>query len=83
MLGLTLKPGQCLHIGPDITVHVKDRKSGGNSIRLLIDAPREVLVAQNKLIDKIAARPLDPADPLSNLAHHLRPQTAETSAATA
>lgn len=46
MLSLRLKTGECLDIGPDITVHVYRWR--GDSIELAVSAPREVPVTRRK-----------------------------------
>jgi carbon storage regulator len=45
MLAVTKKPGDKIHIGPDITITVIEIK--GNKVRLGIDAPKDVSVIRN------------------------------------
>lgn len=45
MINLTLRFGDSIQIGPDITVRVNDRsttKSGGKRVSLSIDAPQDL-----------------------------------------
>lgn len=53
MLALTRKCGERIVIGDNITVTVVDVK--GDSVRLAIDAPRDVKVWRGELYDAIAA----------------------------
>lgn len=53
MLVLTRKLGESIVIGDSVTVTVVDIK--GDTIRLGIDAPREVRVQRSELLEAIAA----------------------------
>lgn len=50
MLVLTRRPGEQLHIGPDIIVEVME--ISGTQVRLGITAPREVTVLREELLDE-------------------------------
>ncbi len=49
MLILTRKRGQAFHIGDDIRVTVFD--IGNDSVRVAIDAPREVKILREELVE--------------------------------
>ena len=53
MLALTRKAGERIVIGDSITITVVDVK--GDSIRLAIDAPREIKIYRGELYDAIVA----------------------------
>ena len=53
MLALTRKAGERIVIGDSITITVVDVK--GESIRLAIDAPREIKIYRGELYDAIVA----------------------------
>ena len=53
MLALTRKIGERIVIGDAITVTVVDVK--GDSVRLSIEAPKEVRILRGELLDAIAA----------------------------
>lgn len=55
MLVLTRKPGEKIHIGPDITVTVLE--AVGNKIRIGIDAPQDVKVLRAELWHLLEVRP--------------------------
>lgn len=59
MLVLTRKLGERIVIGDSITVTVVDIK--GDTIRLGIDAPREVRVQRSEVLEQIAAETADAA----------------------
>ncbi|WP_378950660.1 carbon storage regulator CsrA [Pelosinus sp. sgz500959] len=52
MLALTRKPGECIVIGDHVVVTVVEIK--GDSIRLAIDAPREIKIYRGEIYDEIA-----------------------------
>jgi len=53
LLALTRKPGERIVIGDAITVTVVEVR--GDSVRLAIDAPREVKIFRGEIYDAIAA----------------------------
>lgn len=53
MLVLTRKPGEKIFIGDNISVTVVEAK--GDSIRLAVDAPREVKIYRGEIYDAIIA----------------------------
>lgn len=55
MLVLTRKPGEKIHVGPEIVVTVLEVV--GNKIRLGIDAPENVRVLREELLGVAAAQP--------------------------
>lgn len=61
MLALTRKVGERIVIGDDIIVTVVGIK--GDSIRLTIEAPREVKIYRGEIYDAIAAENLQAAAP--------------------
>lgn len=61
MLALTRKIGERIVIGDNITVTVVDIK--GDSIRLAIDAPKEVRIYRGELYDAIVAENRQSASP--------------------
>lgn len=64
MLALTRKPGECIVIGDNIVVTVVEIK--GDSIRLAIEAPREVKIYRGEIYDAIAAENKQAAGLLEN-----------------
>jgi carbon storage regulator len=48
MLVLTRKPGEKIHVGPDITVTVLEVV--GNKIRIGIEAPEDIRVLRSELL---------------------------------
>ncbi len=53
MLALTRKPGQQLMIGDDIVINFVDVQ--GDSVRIAIDAPREIKIFRGELYAAIIA----------------------------
>lgn len=53
MLALTRKPGERIMIGENIVITIVEVK--GDSIRLAIDAPKEIKIYRGELYDAIAA----------------------------
>lgn len=51
MLKLTRRPGEKIHIGPDIVVEVRYVTSGGQ-VHLAVYAPRDVTVLRDELIEE-------------------------------
>lgn len=58
MLVLTRKPGEKLQIGPSITVTIV--RIGPNTVRLGIDAPRELNIARTELLIELPADEPEP-----------------------
>lgn len=65
MLALTRKIGERIVIGDNVTVTVVDIK--GDSIRLAIDAPKEVKIYRGELYDAIVAENKQSASPAVDL----------------
>jgi carbon storage regulator len=63
MLALTRKIGERIVIGEDIVVTVVSIK--GDSIRLTIDAPREIKIYRGEIYDAIAAENKEAAAPIN------------------
>ena len=66
MLVLTRKPGEKIHVGPEITVTVLEVV--GNKIRIGIDAPQAIRVLRAELLELVGAQPANlgkVADPCS------------------
>ena len=53
MLVLTRKPGEKIHVGPEIIVTVLEVV--GNKIRIGIDAPQDVRVLRAELLELVGA----------------------------
>lgn len=49
MLTITRKTGQSFEIGDNITVHIG--RINGNQVKVSIDAPKEVPIVRNELIE--------------------------------
>lgn len=62
MLALTRKPGEQIVIGDNITITVVDIK--GDSIRLAIDAPKEIKIYRGEIYQAIAAENKEATMPL-------------------
>lgn len=62
MLALTRKIGERIMIGDDITVTVVSVK--GDSIRITIDAPKEIKVYRGEIYDAIVAENQNAASPI-------------------
>lgn len=63
MLALTRKVGERIVIGENIVVTVASVK--GDSIRLTIDAPREIKIYRGEIYDAIVAENKEAAAPLN------------------
>ena len=63
MLALTRKVGERIVIGDNITVTIVDIR--GDSIRLAIDAPREIKIYRGEIYDAIAAENKQAAAPVN------------------
>lgn len=50
MLALTRRPGESIHIGPDIIVHVVRIQRG--QVRIGITAPKDVHIVRNELVER-------------------------------
>lgn len=61
MLALTRRVGERIVIGDNVVVTIVDIK--GDSIRLAIDAPREVKIYRGEIFDAIAAENKEAAVP--------------------
>ena len=61
MLILTRRPGETIHIGNDITVTVLGVK--GNQIRIGVQAPKDVAVHREEILERIAAQQPKAAQP--------------------
>lgn len=55
MLSITRKPGEAVHIGPNIVVLVKRQDRGG--VQLLIEAPDDLTILRSELVND-ETRPL-------------------------
>lgn len=62
MLALTRKVGERIVIGDDIVVTIVTVK--GDSVRITIDAPKEVKIYRGEIYDAIAAENLQASMPL-------------------
>jgi carbon storage regulator len=62
MLALTRKVGERIVIGENIVVTVVDVK--GDSIRLAIDAPKEIKILRGEIVDAIVAENKQAAVPI-------------------
>jgi carbon storage regulator CsrA len=51
MLVLTLYDGESLHIGDEITIEMDRCIDDGNSTKLRIDAPKDVKVLRQEILD--------------------------------
>jgi carbon storage regulator len=61
MLALTRKPGERIMIGENIVITIVEVK--GDSIRLAIDAPKEIKIYRGELYDSIVAENQQAANP--------------------
>lgn len=52
MLILTRKPGELIRIGDDITIHVVD--IGKGHVRIGVEAPRNVSIMRDEVVERIA-----------------------------
>lgn len=61
MLILTRKPGESLMIGDEIRVMIADPPNipGNKSVRIGIDAPKDVHIVRDELIERRTAKPQD------------------------
>lgn len=62
MLALTRKPGERIMIGENIVITIVEVK--GDSIRLAIDAPKEIKIYRGELFDAIVAENQQAANPM-------------------
>ena len=51
MLILTRKAGEKIRIGDDITIHVVD--IGKGNVRIGVDAPKDVAIMRNEVVERI------------------------------
>ena len=63
MLALTRKPGERIVIGDNIVVTISEVK--GDSVRIAIDAPKEIKIYRGELYDAIAGENIQAAIPLN------------------
>ena len=59
MLALTRRPGETIHIGPDIVLHVVTCDRG--RVKVSLDAPREVKIVRGELNQRKKAPAATPA----------------------
>lgn len=52
MLVLSLKPGEWLHIGDKVRIRLERKTRDGASARVAIDAPKEVRVLRESVLEK-------------------------------
>lgn len=57
MLVLSRKPSEQIHIGPDITITIV--RIGPNTVRLGIDAPRELNIVRDELVAALRNQGVD------------------------
>ena len=60
MLILTRRVGESLMIGDDVTITVLGVK--GNQVRIVVDAPKEVAVHREEILDRIENAAAEVAD---------------------
>ncbi len=58
LLGLTRRAGETIHIGPDITVLIKEIL--GNRVLITINAPRDVDIRRGEIFGKLPPVPPEP-----------------------
>ena len=50
MLVLSRKPGECIYIGEDISVKIV--RIDGRQVRVMIDAPKEIPIVREELLQR-------------------------------